>query len=196
MFFLRGSKKRSETTDTELISQYKETGESACVGELFERYTGLIYGVCRKYLKGDEESRDAAMEIFEYLLVELKKYEIHNFKSWLGQATRNFCLMRLRKAASVNEKVEEFKKSEAGLMESLPEPHLNGESSKEVELQKLEAALGTLNPAQKQCVELFFLQGKSYQEVVTATGFTMLEVKSYIQNGKRNLKLRMTESDG
>lgn len=196
MFFQRSSKKRAQSSDTELVTQYRDTGDSACVGELFERYTGLIYAVCRKYLKDDEESRDAAMEVFEYLLVELKKYEVRNFKSWLGQATRNFCLMRLRKKASLNEKETEFKKTEIQLVESGPEPHLMGEPSREAELQRLEIALGTLNAEQKQCVQLFFLEGKSYQEVAAATGFSLLQVKSFIQNGKRNLKLRMTEADG
>ncbi|HKZ68006.1 MAG TPA: sigma factor-like helix-turn-helix DNA-binding protein, partial [Chitinophagaceae bacterium] len=52
-----------------------------------------------------------------------------------------------------------------------------------------ETALKELNPEQQQCVTLFYLQKKSYQEISDATGFTMLQVKSYIQNGKRNLKL-------
>ena len=62
---------------------------------------------------------------------------------------------------------------------------------KDLLLQKMEAAINKLNPDQQQCVKLFYLEKKSYSEVAEITGFTMLQVKSYLQNGKRNLKLLM-----
>ena len=52
-----------------------------------------------------------------------------------------------------------------------------------------------LNPEQKQTVELFYLQEKSYKEIVDQTGFSMNDVKSYIQNGKRNLKIMLSKTD-
>lgn len=193
MFFLRSSKKRQQLTDQELISRYRNTGDSAFVGELFERYAVQIYGICRKYFKEEEECRDASMEVFEYLLKELLKYEVRTFKSWLARATSNFCLMRIRKRRTQENREEEFKKSEAALVESGPEPHLHNEAEeKELELQRLESAIQELKDEQKTCVELFFLQGKSYDEVSALTGFTYKQVKSFIQNGKRNLKVRLT----
>lgn len=192
MFFLRSSKKRTEQSDQELIAAYRETGDTSHVGVLYERYSVQIYAICKRYLKNEEETRDAAMEVFEYLLNELKKYEIQTFKSWLARATSNFCLMRIRKRKTVETREEDFKKSEAALMESGSEPHPTGElPEKELELQKLEAAILELKDEQKTCVELFFLKGKSYEEVSELTGFSFKQVKSYIQNGKRNLKIRM-----
>lgn len=193
MFFIRSSKKRKELPDLELISQYRNSGDSAFVGELFERYAHLIYGVCKKYLKDDEEARDASMEVFEYLIKELLKYEIQNFKSWLARATSNFCLMRIRKKRSLEAKEEDFKKTEVEDVELGNDPHLHSESeAKELEIQRLEAAILELKDEQKTCVELFFLKGKSYQEVADLTGFTYKQVKSYIQNGKRNLKVALS----
>lgn len=196
MFFLRSSNKRRQLSDQELIAQYRDSGDSTFVGELFERYSLQIYGICKRYLKDEEETKDAAMEVFEYLLKELLKYEIKTFKSWLARATSNFCLMRIRKNRSVDAKEEEFKKNEMGLMETDDAPHLDGETSgKELELQRLEAAIGDLRDEQKTCVELFFLQGKSYDEVAELTGFSYKQVKSYIQNGKRNLKIRLMQQN-
>lgn len=192
-FFQRFSKSRQQLGDQVLISNYRSSGDSAFVAELFERYSVPIYAICKKYMKDEEEAKDAAMEVFEYLLKELLKYEIENFKSWLSRATSNFCLMRLRKQKSLTGKSEEFKKSEMAIMESNHDTHLESEASvKELELQKLELALTELKTEQKTCLELFFLQGKSYDEVVQITGFDYKQVKSFIQNGKRNLKNRLT----
>ena len=194
MFFKRSSSARAQLSDAELISQYKETGDAAYVGELFERYSALIYGICRKYIEDREACKDASMEVFEYLLSELKKYEIQQFKHWLGRATRNFCLMRIRKDSSRSQRMEEFKKNEASLMEDAPPPHLESADAKEASLQSLELALKGLKDEQKVCVELFYLQDKSYQEVADLTGFTLNQVKSHIQNGKRNLRIQMESS--
>lgn len=194
MFFLRSSKKRQQLSDQELILRYRNTGDSAFVGELFERYAVQIYGITRKYFRDEDECRDASMEVFEYLLKELLKYEVQNFKGWLGRATSNFCLMRIRKRKTAEGREEEYKKSEAALVESVAEPHLHSEAEeKELEIQRLEAAIQELKDEQKTCVELFFLQGKSYDEVSELTGFTYKQVKSFIQNGKRNLKVRLTQ---
>jgi RNA polymerase sigma factor (sigma-70 family) len=196
MFFQRHSKKRQEMPDLTLIAEYRSSGDSAFVGELFERYSIQIFAICKNYLKDADEAKDAAMEVFEYLLVELKKYEIQNFKSWLARATSNFCLMRIRKTKSKDTRAEEFKKNELAVMESVQDLHPEVEAAeKELELQKLEAAIGGLNEEQKTCVELFFLQGKSYDEVAQLTGFNANQVKSYIQNGKRNLKIRLTQGN-
>ncbi len=193
MFFIRSSKKRRELPDRELISRYRISGDTGFVGELFERYAHLIYGVCKKYLKEEEEARDACMELFEYLVKELVKYEVQNFKGWLARATSNFCLMRIRKKRSMEVKEEGFKNTEAQDVELGDVMHLQSESEvRELEIQRLEAAILKLKAEQKTCVELFFLEGKSYQEVAEHTGFTYKQVKSYIQNGKRNLKVALS----
>lgn len=194
MFFQRSSSSRAALSDAELILRYKETGDAAFVGELFERYSALIYAITRKYFDDREVSKDAAMEVFEYLLTELKKYEIQQFKHWLGRATRNFCLMRIRKDTSRSNHLEEFKKNEAMVMEDAQLPHLDPVDAKEASLQNLESALQGLREEQKICIELFFLQDKSYQDVADLTGFTLNQVKSHIQNGKRNLKIQLESS--
>lgn len=196
MFFLRSSKKRKKLSDQDLIASYRESGDSVFVGELFERYSLQIYGICRRYMKDEDETKDAAMEVFEYLLAELKKYEIKTFKSWLARATSNFCLMRLRKRKSIETKEDVYKINEVSLVESGTENHLDTEASeKELELQRLEAAILDLKEEQKACVELFFIQSKSYEEVADLTGYSYKQVKSHIQNGKRNLKIRLSQQN-
>jgi RNA polymerase sigma factor (sigma-70 family) len=175
-------------SDTELVYQYKQTSDSTFVGALFQRYTHLILGVCVKYLKDEDDAQDASMQIFEKLLIDLKKHEIEQFKAWLHMVCKNYCLMQLRSGATKLNHIKEMHKDLAVFMESEQELHLNPKNTKEIQLTQMEECMKGLNAEQKLCIELFFLQEKSYQEVTEATSFTMNNVKSYIQNGKRNLK--------
>jgi RNA polymerase sigma-70 factor (ECF subfamily) len=173
--------------DLQLVAQYKQTENNTFVGVLFQRYTHLIVGVCLKYLKDEDDAQDASMQIFEKLLKDLKKHEIQQFKAWLHMVCKNYCLMQLRSSASKLKRNKEMQKDLASFMESDVELHLAIENTKEVQLTFMEECIKGLNSEQKICVELFFLQEKSYQEVTEMTSYSMNNVKSYIQNGKRNL---------
>lgn len=174
-------------TDQELIIRYKQTDDSTYVAVLFQRYTHLIFGVCMKYLKDEDDAQDACMQIFEKLLKDLRKHEVEHFKSWLYMVSKNYCLMQLRSGATRLKHDKEMQKDLASFMESEQELHLTT-NTKEMQLTHMEECMKGLNEEQKLCIELFFLKEKSYQEVTEMTNFTMNNVKSYIQNGKRNLK--------
>ena len=188
-------KKANNGTDNELIELYKNTGEKVYVGELYKRYAHLVFGVCLKYLKDPDESKDAVMAVFEKLMSDLNKYKIENFKSWLHTTAKNHCLMHLR-SSKANRMVrnDEIKDSDF-VMESGYELHHTSEIEKEATLNKLELAVKELKEGQRVCIELFYMQQKCYQEVSEITGFSMNEVKSFIQNGKRNLKIMLENSN-
>lgn len=180
----------AEIPDQELIHYYKESGEMVLVGELYARYTSLVYGVCLKYLKDREEAKDAVMNIFEKLVDSLLEHEIAHFKSWLYVTTRNHCLMYLR--ARKGKQPEELSPF---LMETVGPEHPDNATELEGNLVKLEQCIEKLITEQKLCVRLFFLQQKCYQEISVETNFNLKQVKSYIQNGKRNLKICMERND-
>ncbi len=180
----------SDSTDQELLHLYKQSREAEVVGYLFTRYTSLVYGVCLKYLKNREEAQDATMNIFEKLLTILLNHEVTHFKSWLFVTTRNHCLMHLR--AQTGKQTEELSPL---IMESSHAAHLDDEPDWEGNLVKLENCIGKLIDEQQRCVRLFFLQQKCYQEISTETNYTLKQVKSYLQNGKRNLKICMDRND-
>ncbi|MFM8832898.1 MAG: RNA polymerase sigma factor [Cytophagales bacterium] len=174
------------STDEELLIRYKQSRDMTYWSELFQRYTSLLYGLCLKYLKDRDDAKDAVMQLFEKLATTLQKHEVDNFKSWLYVTARNHCLMQLR--AGKGKKTEGIS---ADLMESNPLLHLEDESEMEQNLTKLENCIALLVADQQKCVRLFFLAEKCYKEVAEETGFDMNQVKSYIQNGKRNLKICM-----
>ncbi len=175
--------------DQELILRYKESGNLSILGELYNRYMPLVFGVCLKYFKDREESKDAVMQIFEKLVSSLREHEVANFKSWLYVMSRNHCLMYLRARKGKN-----FEEITDAHMESGNQTHLEDGSEMESNLSKLENCIEQLVAEQKTCIRLFYIQQKCYKEIVTLTGFDDNKVKSYIQNGKRNLKICMDQN--
>ena len=189
MWLFRPDKSKNTQDDAALITLYKKNGDKKTIEILFERYSHLVFGVCMKYLKDEEESRDAVLVIFENLLEDLKKFEIKNFSSWIHAVARNYCLMHLRKQKSLFRQHNEYE------LEVISSPGHSMDRSEEEQLDNmlnhLRTAIQDLNEEQRACIELFYLHGKCYNDVADLTGFTLNQVKSFIQNGKRNLKLML-----
>ena len=177
----------SNLSDQELLEQYQSSDDLEALGTLYERHIHLVYGVSLKYLKETEESKDATMAIFEKLVTDLQKHEVRNFKSWLHVLTRNFCLMKLRSTKSSQES-NNIEMNFPDVVE-LPDDEHHTDSTWESDLTLLDNCIEELKEEQKISVRLFFIEQKCYQDIVSSTGFNLKKVKSYIQNGKRNLRL-------
>lgn len=178
-----------KSTDKELLVSFKETGDINLLSTLYQRYMDLVFGVCLKYFKDPERCKDAVMDIFDELNTKLRVHNVDNFKGWLHVLTRNYCLMQLRSPKNI--KTTEFSPV---LMYSEQNTHLNGEAlEKEENFKQLEQCMETLPKEQRESVKLFYLESKCYNEIAEITGFDWNKVRSYIQNGKRNLKLCMDE---
>jgi RNA polymerase sigma factor (sigma-70 family) len=172
-------------TDQELLEKFSADHDNEWLGILLQRYTLLLLGVCMKYLKNEEEAKDSVQQVFLKVIQELHKYKVEYFKSWLYMVAKNHCLMRIR---------EKHGKITAELNErTVGQPDDTTDKQRLIQddqtLELMAASLEELSLEQRQCVTLFYLQKKSYQQVSDETGYSMLQVKSYIQNGKRNLKI-------
>lgn len=176
--------KYDHLSDQELLAKFRADHNNEWLGILLQRYTLLLLGVCMKYLKNEEEAKDSVQQVFLKAIQELHKYNVEFFKSWLYMVAKNHCLMKLR---------EKQGKTPTELdSQAIPAPEETDRKKLEETdhtLDLMEDALQELNKEQQQCVTLFYLQKKSYSQISEATGFTLLQVKSYIQNGKRNLKI-------
>lgn len=187
MTFIK-EKDKNNYSDAELVSLYREGGEQTLLAVLYQRYMDLIYGVCLKYLKDPETSKDAVINIYEELITKVRQHEVTHFKSWLYTLSRNHCLMQLRK-----EKGKATIEIPVSFMQSEEMLHLVGVLQKEEQFTQLEDCMKQLATEQKDCVELFYLHSKCYNEIVEQTGLDWNKVRSNIQNGRRNLKLCMDE---
>lgn len=176
--------------DAVLLEQYLETVDLKVLGELYSRHSEMVYYVCLRYFKDEEKSKDAVMMIFEQLILKVNKQEIKDFPKWLYVVAKNFCLMHIRSnKKNIVVPLDDFVEFSAKLHQ------IDDYSEKEEKLTKLEACVEKLPDKQKTAVDLFFIQEKCYKEIVDMTGYDMNAVKSYIQNGKRNLKNCMEKSD-
>ena len=179
------SEKHQHRTDQELLEQFYADQDNEWLGVLLQRYTLLLLGVCMKYLKNEEEAKDSVQQVFLKVIQELHKYKVEYFKSWLYMVAKNHCLMKLREkqgkiTTAINDRLIAQPDVETDLQSFLQNDHA---------LELMEVSLKELQTGQQQCVTLFYLQKKSYQQISAETGFSMLQVKSHIQNGKRNLKI-------
>jgi RNA polymerase sigma factor (sigma-70 family) len=173
-------------SDQQLLERFYITRDNQLLGVLLQRYTLLLLGVCMKYLKNEEEARDSVQQVFLKVITELHKYRVEYFKSWLYMVAKNHCLMKLRdRPGRIAGEVQE--QMVAVTPEENDSIRLHMEKDRQLEL--MNDCLQELNTDQKRCVTLFYLEKKSYAEISSQTGYTLMQVKSYIQNGKRNLKI-------
>ena len=179
----------SQASDDELISNYQSNGDMETLSTLYQRYMELVYGVCLKYFQNTDDAKDAVINIFEELIVKLKKHQVTYFKAWLYQVAKNHCLMALRKKKKTPHFVDtENVQIDDGL-------HLEEVMSKETRLKSLEECIQQLAAQQKESVTLFYLKGKCYKEIATSTGIDVEKIRSFIQNGRRNLKICMDKKE-
>lgn len=183
-------------SDEQLAGRFAAHGDPDCLGVLYERYTHLVFAVSIKYLGNDAEAEDMVMTVFEKLFSELKHTRVDNFRSWLFAVTRNQCLMSLRHEKTAGRAKEEcLRRLESEIMETAGSAHpLPGENG-DNRLEHLQQGIERLNEAQQRCVQLFYLQELSYREVSDQTGYNLNEVKSHLQNGRRNLKIYLENAE-
>lgn len=192
---MKKHKENSELTDQELLALYRETRDKEHVGVLYKRYSHLVFGLCMKYFADEDQAADAVTNIFTKLFDDLLKHRVEFFKSWLYTYSKNHCLMALRSAKSNLRKSLDYSTEFKVLMENSEEMHQNA-NNREQEYALLEQALTGLSDEQRICVELFYLKDKSYAQITEITGHDLNKVKSYIQNGKRNLKIMLEQQNG
>lgn len=188
------NKKQDQISDQELIKMYRNSHDNKYVGELYLRYLPLVIGLCMKYFKNYHQAEDCSTEIFEKVMVELRRHQVEHFKSWLYILSKNHCLMLLRKKRKDEVPLSQMNGFLLDFMEIGPEVNLYDEEQSEKLRRKLIRAINSLKDKQKECIELFYFENLSYQEISERSEMSLKEVKSHLQNGKRNLKIKLEES--
>lgn len=172
-------------TDLELVDAFCKQAEKRALGILYQRYGHLVLGLCLDYLKEREAARDATMDVFEKVTLKVCNQPIESFRAWLFYTSRNYCIDLLRKKIREREKAEQIS-GDAFVESGDKERPLS-----EIRLTQLPEALAALSTEQASCVRLFYLKGLSYAQVCEQTGYDLKKVKSYLQNGRRNLRIKL-----
>jgi RNA polymerase sigma-70 factor (ECF subfamily) len=186
------SKNQGKNTEEALLREFSVTGNLEVLGELYSVYMHLVYGVCLKYLKNRDDSKDAVMHIFEKLIEEIPRQKIENFKSWLYVVTKNYCLMQLRSQKSSDKNAQEWLNNSIIFMENETDVHPIDRDEPDID-KALEDCIKRLKDEQKECINQFYYQNRCYNEIAVNLQLDEKKVKSYLQNAKRNLKLCLEE---
>lgn len=184
------NKGKEEESDERLIQMYSTSHDAQVIGRLFQRYISLVYGLCLKYFKNEQDSKDAVMDIYQLVARKLKEHQVDHFKSWLYVLSKNHCLGKLRTAQK-----NRIKETDAAFMYSDQVFHLDTVDSKDV-FSTLEHCMKVLPKEQKMCIQQFYFEKKSYQKIVDDSEFDWNQVRSFIQNGRRNLKKCIEKNNG
>lgn len=187
-------KRSGKKTDEDLLKEFHDSGDLEVLGELYSGYMHLVYGVCLKYFKEREESMDAVMQIFEKLIIEIPRHDIENFRSWLHAVTKNYCLMQIRSTKSNNERIKEWLNETQIIMEYSNDLHPIDNNESDID-KALEDCIKRLKDEQRECIQQFYFESRSYYEIAVNLDLDEKKVKSHLQNGKRNLKLCLEEKN-
>ena len=179
-------------SDEELLDEYRRKNKQDFLAELYTRYTHMVYGVCMKFLKNADDASDAVMNIYEKLSSDISRHEIVKFSTWLYVITKNHCLMEIRSRKSIDRKHDSWKEDQLVFMES--EMFLHPIDNNELNSQQLKLCIEKLRKEQKDCIELFYYRNKCYLEIAGELDIDEKNVKSNLQNGKRNLKICMEKA--
>ena len=182
------SKRINDISDHQLLESFYKDHDNSWLGILLPRYTLLLLGVCMKYLKNEEDAKDSVQQIFLKAIGELNKYKVDYFKSWIYMIAKNYCLMKLRDKGKYNLELTENVTAHVYEAEDA-----DTQLEKELTLNDMQMALLKLSTEQQLCLTLFYLEKNSYTRISEKTGFNLMQVKSHIQNGKRNLRLLLTK---
>lgn len=181
-------KSRHQLSDEEILKAGSSASAKNAWEELYRRYAALCLGLCIKYLKDRESAKDAVSEIFVRLKADMQKHQIENFRAWFYVYAKNHCLGILRKQQSLQRKQPEVEENFAFHSQT---PY---DFENELQISAVESALKQLKPEQRACITEFYLARQTYEEVAEKLNYTIRQVKSHLQNGRRNLRLIMEEN--
>ena len=182
-------RKDNSFSEAEQLAVYRNTGDIQLLGALYQPYMEMVFAVCYKYLREEDASKDAVMQIFEKIVTDLRTHEVSNFKSWIHTVARNYCLMQMR-AKRIFVTTEDINENQSEMPAEDYEAHVKAD----MEFTLLDICMKALVKEQRAVIELFYLRDKCYREISAETGFDLSKVKSCIQNGKRNLKICMDKN--
>jgi RNA polymerase sigma-70 factor (ECF subfamily) len=174
----------AQLSDEHLLAAYVQENDAGALGKLYERYMPMVFGVCLKILKDNGKAEDAVMAIYEELTHKAKSHEISAFRGWLYVLARNHCLMEWRKNHRrptdhhAPEDMVRYDAVEAAFEYELPK-----------QTDPLNKCLAELTEQQRNCVQWFYYEDHSYKDIADMIKEEIGKVRSYIQNGRRNLRL-------
>jgi RNA polymerase sigma-70 factor (ECF subfamily) len=171
--------------DTALLKRMRDGDESA-VGQLYDRYSGIVYSVALRVLNDTGAAEDVLQEVFLQLWRNPGVFDSNrgSLGAWLAVIARNRAIDSLRRRRPETE-VEKVVLS--------VDCDLESETARRVSIEKARAALAKVPAEQRKALELAFFQGLTHTEIAAKTGEPLGTIKTRIRAALIALRKAMTE---
>jgi RNA polymerase sigma factor (sigma-70 family) len=180
-------------SDLDLIESVKG-GDLRSFGQLVDRHKARAMTLAVRMLKSAEEAEEAVQDAFVRAYQSLPAFEGRSsFSTWFYRIVFNVCSTALRKKRPVD-----LRSLEARTDDGFPEPEDQGAGPDTVvESEELKdiisEAIDALPPNYAGIVSLFFLQERSYEEIVDITGLPLGTVKVRLFRARAMLRSEIVQ---
>ncbi len=173
----------AESSDAELVESYRATGDNRHFEALYRSVRRRVFGLCLRILRNADNAQDATHEAFVRAYQDFPTLQGTNFSAWVSSIAANLCLNRIR------DETRRARLLEHGF------PREDGRNAETAAIAAEQAGIArevlrSLNPEQRKVLALRYVDEFSYQEIENITGYGAGQVRSYLQNGRRNFRIR------
>jgi len=177
-----GEENLESVPDEVLAQRFQTTGGPQYFSEIFRRYKKSVFAGCLAMLRSRMVAEELTQETFIRLFTRIDTFRGGSFKAWIHRVARNLCLNQLA----------DHGRGEAISYEDARAP---GEPVKGLEPEflirnEVRTILNQLTAQQRITMKLFYLDGYRYGEIGERLGLSPEQVKSSLQNGKRQFRIR------
>lgn len=177
-----------DRSETELVTELLARRDGRIFEELYRRSRRKIFGVCFNLLGEAAAAEDACHDAYIRAWEKLDSLRGSDFTAWVRRIAANRCYDELRRRRPDE------------LDENHPEPATDHRIDRSViarqELDRAIDVIASLEEHQRRVFLLRHIDHHSYEEISEATGFDAKQVKSYLQNARRNFHLAWQRASG
>ncbi len=172
---MSGTQAPDHKDDAALIARMR-AGDQSAMGHLYDRYSGVVYGVALRVLANTTAAEDVVQEIFLQLWRKPDSFDAERGKlgPWLAVIARNRAIDHLRKRP-LEDDIDDLPISTGVDLES--------DSAQKLAIEKIRGVLAQLPQDQRSLLEMAFFEGMTHSEIAGKTGEPLGTVKTRIRAG-------------
>jgi len=164
----------------ETLMQRLASGDQGALGEVYDRYAGLVNGLALRILRNTAEAEDVVQDVFVQVWREAERFDVGRGspQGWICMMARSRAVDRLRRRTARREEHEpDSDRREARAVPFEP-----------VLAVSMRTALDTLSDEQRQVLELAYFEGLTQSEIAARLAAPLGTVKTRMRSGLLRLR--------
>jgi RNA polymerase sigma-70 factor (ECF subfamily) len=180
--------------EASLLQAIRDGDEGACEA-MVRDHTARLLAVARRYLRQEEDARDAVQEAYVAAFRSISRFEGgSSLSTWLHRIVINSCLMKLRSGrrrpeTSIEVLLPRFDETGHRILDEMPWPDsIEQEIEKNETRERVRAAIGRLPEKYRAVVLLRDIEELSTQEAARMLGLTENALKIRLHRARQALR--------